>query len=190
MMFKARFHEPIRNGEVTCSLRIWKRPHVKVGGRYKLGSGEIQVDRIHEIGMEGITPALARRSGFASVSDLLKTAKHGAGERVFLVEFHYAGERAADTLPDDVDPGETDVAELRRRLDAMDKQAASGPWTRATLCLIGDNPGMRATDLATTLERPRDDFKRDVRKLKKLGLTRSLEVGYMLSPRGWALLHR
>ena len=89
MMFTKRLREPVMRGEITCSVRIWQRPHVKVGGRYALGSGAIEVTSIREIGLEDITPHLARRSGFAGVVDLLKTAKHGPGEHVYLVEFEY-----------------------------------------------------------------------------------------------------
>ena len=89
MQFTERLREPIKRGEVTCSVRIWQRPHVKVGGRYRLGTGHVVVDRIHEIEFDDITPALARRSGFSGVADLLKIAKHGPGERVYLIEFHY-----------------------------------------------------------------------------------------------------
>jgi hypothetical protein len=76
-------------GEVTVSVRIWQRPHVKVGGRYRVGPGFIRVTTLREIGFDDITPELARRSGFAGVVDMLKVAKHGPGQRVFLVEFEY-----------------------------------------------------------------------------------------------------
>lgn len=89
MTFTKHLREPVMRGEVTCSVRIWQRPHVKVGGRYSLGPGAIHVTSIHQIGFEDITPALARRSGFAGVVDLLKVAKHGPGEKVYLVEFEY-----------------------------------------------------------------------------------------------------
>jgi hypothetical protein len=89
MMFTKRLREPVMRGEITCSVRIWQKPHVKAGGRYALGAGHIQVTSIKEIGLTDITPQLARRSGFAGVVDLLKTAKHGPGERVYLVEFVY-----------------------------------------------------------------------------------------------------
>ena len=87
MQFTRRLREPIMCGEVTCSVRIWKRPRVKVGGRYRLGPGWIEVTSIREIDLADITPALARRSGFLGVVDLLKVAKHGRGENVYLVEF-------------------------------------------------------------------------------------------------------
>jgi hypothetical protein len=76
-------------GEITCSVRIWQRPHVKVGGRYALGSGFVEVTSIKQIELTDITPALARRSGFAGVVDLLKIAKHGPGENVYLIDFEY-----------------------------------------------------------------------------------------------------
>jgi len=89
MTFTKRLREPIMRGEVTCSVRIWQRAHVKAGGRYRLGEGAIEVTSIREISMHDITPDLARRSGFLGVVDLLKVAKHGPGERVYLVEFVY-----------------------------------------------------------------------------------------------------
>jgi hypothetical protein len=89
MLFTKRLREGIRRGDITCSVRIWKRPHVKVGGRYKMEEGEIEVDAIHEMSFHDITPELARYSGFRGLFDLLKVAKHGAGENVYLVKFHY-----------------------------------------------------------------------------------------------------
>ena len=89
MIFTKRLREPIMRGEVTCSVRIWQSPRVKVGRRYPLGTGAIHVTAIREIGFGNITPELARRSGFLGVVDLLKVAKHGPGEKVYLVEFEY-----------------------------------------------------------------------------------------------------
>jgi len=88
-MFMKRLREPVMRGEVTCSLRIWQRPHVKVGGRYPLGQGVIEVTGLREISLQDVTPELARRSGFLGVVDLMKVARHGPGERVYLVEFEY-----------------------------------------------------------------------------------------------------
>ena len=95
MMFTKKLREPVMRGEITCSVRIWQRPHVKAGGTYALGPGHIRVTAIREIGLKDITPDLARRGGFAGVVDLLKTAKHGPGERVYLVEFAYEGAPSA-----------------------------------------------------------------------------------------------
>ena len=89
MTFTERLREPVMRGEITCSIRIWQRPRVKVGGKYPLGPGHIEVTKIKEIALSDITPALARRSGFQGVVDLLKVAKHGSGNRVYLVDFAY-----------------------------------------------------------------------------------------------------
>lgn len=89
MLFTKRLREGIRRGEITCSVRIWTRPHVKAGNRYRMEEGEIEVDSIEPIGHPDITPEFARASGFLGVLDLLKVAKHGPGDKVYLVRFHY-----------------------------------------------------------------------------------------------------
>ena len=89
MVFTKRLREGVRNGEITCSLRIWTRPHVIVGNRYRMDEGEIEIDSITPIGLPDITPELARESGFLGVVDLLKIAKHGKGDRIYLIRFHY-----------------------------------------------------------------------------------------------------
>jgi len=171
-------------------VRIWQRPHVKVGGRYALGAGAIVVDRMYEARLDDLTPALARRCGFASVVDALKTAKHGAGERVFIIDFHYDGKASARPRPETGVVSAEELAELMQKLEAMDRRAKIGAWTRATLRAIEAGPGVSAAKLARSLGRPRDELKRDVRKLKNLGLTFSLEIGYRLTPKGEALLAR
>jgi len=89
MQFVKSLRERIRNGEITCSIRLWQRPHVKIGGRYSLPPGYIVVTSLLEMPLADVTPALARRSGFTGLVELLRIAKHGSGRRVFLVEFKY-----------------------------------------------------------------------------------------------------
>ena len=89
MIFTKRLRDGVRRGEITCSVRIWMRPHVKAGGRYRMDEGHIEVDEVLPISLADITPELARASGFKGVIDLLKVAKHGRGENVYLVRFHY-----------------------------------------------------------------------------------------------------
>jgi hypothetical protein len=89
MGFTKHLRPLIMSGKVTCSIRIWQRPRVKVGGRYALGPGFVEVKSIRQISLSDITPELARRSGFAGLVDLLKVAKHGSGENVYLVDFRY-----------------------------------------------------------------------------------------------------
>jgi hypothetical protein len=99
MTFTKRLRDGVRRSEITCSVRIWMRPRVKVGGRYPMDAGEIVVDSIEPIGFPDITPQLARESGFLGVLDLLKVAKHGRGENTYLIRFHYVGPRGARKKP-------------------------------------------------------------------------------------------
>jgi hypothetical protein len=96
MTFTKRLRDGVRSGEITCSVRIWMSPRVTVGKRYRMEEGEIEVDSIEQIGFPDITQELARSSGFLGVLDLLKVAKHGRGENIYLVRFHYVppGHRA------------------------------------------------------------------------------------------------
>ena len=89
MVFTKRLHEGIRAGRITCTVRIWQRCHVKVGGRYKVGAGYVEVTIIQPIALSDVTGEMARRSGFAGVVDLLKVARHGPGRNVFLIHFKY-----------------------------------------------------------------------------------------------------
>ena len=89
MQFTRRLRPGVRDGSITCSVRIWQRPHVKPGGLYPMEEGHILVESVREIALDDITGDLARRSGFLGVVDLLKVAKHGSGEKVYLVEFEY-----------------------------------------------------------------------------------------------------
>ena len=89
MMFAKRLRDGVRRGEITCSVRIWQSPRVRVGARYRMEEGWIEIDSIESIGFADITPELARESGFEGVIDLLKVARHGKGEYVYLVRFHY-----------------------------------------------------------------------------------------------------
>ena len=93
VQFLRVLRDRVRRGEITCSVRLWQWAHVKVGGRYSLPPGQIVVTAVSEMSFEDITPALARRSGFVGLVDLLKTAKHGSGRRVYLVEFRYVKPR-------------------------------------------------------------------------------------------------
>jgi hypothetical protein len=97
MVFTKRLHEGIRRGRIRCSIRIWTRPHVKVGGRYRMDEGHIVADSIAPITITDVTYDLARESGFESVEDLLQVARHGSGSNVYLIRFHYLRPGAWDT---------------------------------------------------------------------------------------------
>lgn len=94
MIFLEKLREGIRSGEITTTIRIWQRPHVRVGGRYSLPPGHVVVDSIMPIAVRDITGEMARDSGFDGVVDLLKVAQHGSGRNVYFITFHYEGDRA------------------------------------------------------------------------------------------------
>jgi hypothetical protein len=89
MVFTKRLREGVRTGQITVSVRIWASPRVIVGNRYRMEEGEIEIDSIESIGLPDITHDLARTSGFLGVLDLLKVAKHGKGQNIYLIRFHY-----------------------------------------------------------------------------------------------------
>jgi hypothetical protein len=100
VVFTKKLREAVRTGEITCSVRIWMRPHVKVGHRYILDEqGSIEIESVEQIGFADITPALAKASGFLGVLDLLKVAKHGRGENIYLVRFHYIPSKTGKRKP-------------------------------------------------------------------------------------------
>jgi hypothetical protein len=97
MVFTKRLREGIQRGRIRCSVRIWKRPHVKVGGRYRMDDGHIVVESIAPITVADVTYDLARESGFEGVDELLRIARHGSGDKVYLIRFHYLPPGAWDT---------------------------------------------------------------------------------------------
>ena len=99
MVFSKRLRDGVRQGKITCSVRIWTRTHVNVGARYPMEEGEIEIDSIEPIGFPDITPQLARESGFLGIVDLLRVAKHGKGENIYLVRFHYRPKRSVARKP-------------------------------------------------------------------------------------------
>ena len=96
MVFTKKLRDGVRRGRIRSSVRIWQRPHVKVGGRYPMDEGHIVVDSIDTVRIKDITYDLAREGGFESVADLLATAKHGPGRNVYLIRFHYLAPGAWD----------------------------------------------------------------------------------------------
>lgn len=120
-MFTKRLRPGVRRGDITCSVRIWQRPRVKVAHRYPMEGGQIEIDSIEQIELADITAALARESGFNGLVDLLKVAKHGSGDNVYLVRFHYI-----DGVSDSVNDGRKEKGGAARRKKTVnaDRQRA------------------------------------------------------------------
>jgi hypothetical protein len=190
VLFKRHALDGLANGTVTVAFRRWARPRVRAGGQLRTAVGVLAVDSVEEMEFADITEDDARRAGFASLSDLLDDLATQREGRVFRIALHVAGPdpraelRGCDALTDD------ELAEVERRLARLDAASRHGAWTLAVLRLIRDRPEVRAGDLAPTRGQEKLAFKRDVRKLKELGLTESLEIGYRLSARGRAVLGR
>jgi len=194
VLFQARFWPLIADGSVTVTFRRWKRQQVIAGHRYRtghriVGRMMIEVDGVREVDPARITKADARRAGFPDVATLVGQLRGEPELPVYRIAFHVVDEpdprsvlAASDALTD------ADRDDIQRRLDRLDRASTHGAWTRAVLETIAAQPATRAADLAAQFGRETLPFKTDVRKLKNLGLTESLEVGYRLSPRGEAYL--
>ena len=187
MLFPSRFLEGIAGGTITLAFRRWKSPRAKVGSRHHSPVGLIEIDEVDVVELTDISVEDARNAGYESLDELVQwlSARDGPIHRV---AFHFAGPDPRIELRNRSDLDEDDIDEIQARLAGFDRASEDGPWTAAVLGVIRDRPGVRAVDLAGGFGRETLPFKRDVRRLKELGLTESLEVGYRLSPRGRAFL--
>jgi len=189
VLFEQRFWEPIARGEVTVTFRRWKRRQAVAGHRYRTAMAIIEADAVDIVTLDDITDADARAGGHPDRAALIADLRGTPDLDLYRIWFHVVdGPDPRAELAADATLGAEDRAALDRRLDRLDRASRHGPWTRETLRLIERMPGTRAGDLADTVGRERLPFKTDVRKLKNLGLTISLGVGYELSPRGQAYL--
>jgi hypothetical protein len=192
LLFQKRFHAGLVSGAVTITFRRWDKPHVRVGGRYRCHPiGVLEVDRVEKVAVRSITEADAIASGFVSRVELvgyLQSAREetlAEDDEVFRVALHHGGDGDRVELALETDLSAEDVAAITKKLARLDD---GGAWTRKTIALIDRLPRVAASQLAAKLGRETLPFKVDVRKLKKLGLTQSFEVGYEISPRGRAFL--
>jgi hypothetical protein len=161
---------------------------VRVGGTQRTVAGVLEVLAVDRVAVEDITEDDARQAGVRSRERLLRLLDRRPGAHVWRMRVRGAGADPRVALRAAADLGPADRAAIDGRLDRWDAASSEGPWTRRTLRMIAERPGVRAPDLAATVGRETPPFKRDVRKLKELGLTESLEVGYRISPRGAAYL--
>jgi hypothetical protein len=188
VLFKQEILTKIESGEVTLAFRYWRRPSVKAGGSLRTAVGVLSIESVTRIEEGDIREADARRAGYTSRSALFSTLNERAEGELYRVEFALKGADPRIALREKGDLSSTEREELERRLERLDHSSPLGPWTLATLELIEKRPAVRAGDLAPLLGQELVVFKRNVRKLKELGLTESLEIGYRLSARGQAWL--
>jgi hypothetical protein len=189
MLFRREVLEGIAAGQIDRVFRVWAKPPVRAGSTQRTRAGIIVIDSVTAVTPEEITEQDARHSGFAGrvalLTALSKSTKEGDYHRVML---HLGGPDPQAELREDTNLSDRELAEIEAHLDAIDARSRRSPWTRDVLRLIEERPGLRAVDLADHLGRDKLPFKADVRRLKALGLTESLETGYRLSPRGKAIM--
>jgi hypothetical protein len=187
MLFKQSILKGIAEGRITLAFRRWSRPTVKAGGSLKTSIGVLRIESVDAIDERRITSRAAKQAGFDSVTALIDSLGDRKG-KLYRIKFTRAGDdprialRESDNLSDD------EINELLSRLDRLDAHSKVGPWTIPVLRLIEKFPELRAVELARRSGYEKEWLKLNIRKLKNLGLTESLEVGYRLSPRGRAFL--
>ncbi len=191
-----RLWSQVEDGSVTVAFRRWRRPSVKTGGTLQTPVGVLSIDAVDPIDPAAISDNDATAAGHATADDVRTELSQRTEGTDYLIRFHRIGEDPRIALRNDTDLSDDDVAEISRRLARYDTAGSRGPWTTLALDLIAANPGRRAPDLAVEMTRltgtewETQPFKTDIRKLKALGLTESLQVGYRLSPRGETYLGR
>jgi hypothetical protein len=190
LLFKKPFWDGLKSGAITITFRRWQRPHVRKGGRYRCHPiGVLEVDAVELVTVADITPRDANRAGFGSRDELVAyLAELGdvtASTTVYRVELHHGGDGDRVELALSATLSTDDVEAIHGKLVRLDRVEA---WTAQTLAIIEQHPRIAASKLAAKLDRETRPFKIDVRKLKKLGLTQSFEVGYEIAPRGRAYL--
>jgi hypothetical protein len=189
MLFTADAWPGIADGSITVTVRTWTKPQAKTGGRYRVAGMLLEATDVRQVAAGDLTDADAVAAGEASLPRLLTRLGDPSPDRlVWRVEFRFVGRDDRAERREQADVGEDEIAALRLRLDRLDARSTTGPWTRTTLRLIQQYPGIVSTALARHAQQERPAFKINVRKLKELGLTESLEVGYRLSPRGEVVL--
>jgi hypothetical protein len=177
----------IADGSITLAFRRWDRPRMRPGSTQRTGAGVVRIETVDEVDPGTLTEDDAARAGVRSLADLLRLLDRRNGAHVYRMQVSLAGADPRVALREQAELSDEDRRAIDAQLDRWD--AARGtPWTRRVLALIAERPGVRAPDLAASLDRETLPFKRDVRRLKELGLTRSLAVGYEISHRGRAYL--
>lgn len=187
MIFRQEFLDGIREGRITVAFRRWRRPSVKSGGTLLTAVGLLNIRDVCQVRLESISPADARRAGYGGREALITELTERTDGEIYRIDL---GALEADprVALRKKRASDSDLNELIVRLERLDDRSNGAPWTRRVLDLIHAHPARRAGDLCDMMGQDKMSFKVNVRKLKALGLTESLEVGYRLSPRGSALL--
>ncbi len=189
MQFEPRLRNGIHDGTITVAFRRWRRCQVVTGHVYRSELGMVLAEEIDVVEPAQITPAQARDAGFASVQALVGDLRGDPALPLYRIRFRpLDAPDPRDELAATATLADSDAAAIAGRLERMDRASKRGPWTMQVLTQIASQPGVSSALLAPELDWERADFKLHVRRLKELGLTISLDVGYRISPRGAAYL--
>jgi hypothetical protein len=190
LLRQAELHA-IRAGDIDLAFRRWERPRLRAGTKMRTAIGLVEVTAVERIAPSRISERQARRAGAATRAELLaRLDRRNHDQPVYRVGLRFAGADPRVALREAADLSDAELAQITERLQRLDRSRDDKPWTRTLLELIEQHPATLAAELAEQTQRETAAFKRDVRKLKELGLTESLERGYRLSPRGRAVLDR
>lgn len=188
MLLPPKIAAGVADGTITLAFRRWEAPRVKVGGRFLTSAGLIEVTSVAPIDDADLSQTDAEDAGAPTPAAVLKLTKGDA--QLYRVGLAWAGPDPRVALRESADLTDAEVEAISAKLARLDRASTHGPWVFETLGLIEQFPRRRAPDLAEMVGRETAPFKIDVRKLKGMGLTRSFDVGYELSPRGREFLNR
>jgi hypothetical protein len=188
MLFRSTDITGIRSGEITLAFRRWKRPTVKAGGTLRIPDGVLAIEAVDIIEPSAISDADARRAGRKSRAGLLAELDTHADRALYRIRFRLASGDERIALRENAELSDAEMAAVLAALARLDRHGGQGAWTQQALRAIDAAPAVLAARLAARLGYETMWFKTHVRKLKALGLTESLEVGYRLSPRGRKVL--
>ncbi|MHB1329419.1 MAG: hypothetical protein ACYC2K_14570 [Gemmatimonadales bacterium] len=186
MLFRQAALDGIQAGAITLAFRRWRRPTVRSGGTLLTPVGQLTIGTVAEVAAAEISDSEAQQAGYADRSELLAELDRRAEGSIYRIEFTGRGPDPRIALREAA-PTDGEIATLLAQLARLDARSASGPWTASVIDVIAAHPAIRAGNLARLVGMERDVFKTNVRKLKALGLTESLEIGYRLAPRGLAV---
>jgi hypothetical protein len=188
--FEQRLRDGVHSGAIVLAFRRWKQSQVVPGHHYRTGIDLVEVESADVVEPSSVDAADAREAGYGSVSELLADLRGDPALPVYRIRLRRIdGPDPRDELARAARLTDADLAAITARLARMDRSSSRGPWTGKVLALIAERPGVVSTVLAEAMGWPRQDFKLHVRRLKELGLTLSLDVGYRLSPRGESYLN-
>lgn len=188
MLIKQAVLEGLVAGRISLAFRRWKRPTVRAGGTLRTGLGVLAIEAVDEVGDVDLSETEAHLAGFPSLAALQENLDNQRDGTLYRIALRYAGPDPRDALRSTARLSASEVAELRERLERWDASSRVGAWTVRVLQGIAENEGLRAAELAKSLDLDAEWLKVNIRKLKELGLTESLSPGYRLSARGSALL--